>query len=47
MRVLIVGAGPTGLTAGVELARKGIHAEIIDKKTRAIETFTCSRNSAK
>ena len=32
MRVLIVGAGPTGLTAGVELARKGIHAEIIDKK---------------
>ena len=32
MRVLIVGAGPTGLTAGVELARRGIHAKIIDKK---------------
>jgi len=33
MRVLIVGAGPTGLTAGVELARRGIHVEVIDKKT--------------
>ncbi len=32
MRVLIVGAGPTGLTAGVELARKGVHVEIIDQK---------------
>lgn len=33
MRVLIVGAGPTGLTAGVELARKGVHVEIIDQKS--------------
>ncbi|MCR9192342.1 MAG: FAD-dependent monooxygenase [Gammaproteobacteria bacterium] len=32
MKVLIVGAGPTGLTAGVELARRGITAIIIDKK---------------
>ncbi len=32
MRVLIVGAGPTGLTAGVELARRGIHTEVIDQK---------------
>ena len=35
MKVLIAGAGPTGLTAGVELARRGIHAEIIDKKDEA------------
>lgn len=33
MKVLIVGAGPTGLTAGVELARRGIHAEVIDRKS--------------
>lgn len=32
MRVLIVGAGPTGLTAAVELARRGIHAEVIDRR---------------
>lgn len=32
MRVLIVGAGPTGLTAGMELARRGIEAVIIDKR---------------
>lgn len=32
MKVLIVGAGPTGLTAGVELARRGIDTEIIDRK---------------
>ena len=32
MRVLIIGAGPTGLTAGVELARRGVHVEIIDQK---------------
>ena len=35
MRILIVGAGPTGLTAGVELARRGIVADIIDHKERA------------
>jgi len=32
MHIIIVGAGPTGLTAGVELVRKGISVEIIDKK---------------
>lgn len=32
MRVIIVGAGPTGLTAGIELARQGVQVEIIDKK---------------
>lgn len=31
--LLIVGAGPTGLTAAVELARRGIMARVIDKKT--------------
>lgn len=29
--ILIVGAGPTGLTAALELARRGISARIIDK----------------
>lgn len=32
MRILIAGAGPTGLTTGVELARRGIQVEIIDKR---------------
>jgi 2-polyprenyl-6-methoxyphenol hydroxylase-like FAD-dependent oxidoreductase len=31
-RVLIVGAGPTGLTAAVELARLGVAADVIDRK---------------
>nr|WP_323779775.1 NAD(P)/FAD-dependent oxidoreductase [Amylibacter sp.] len=30
-RILIVGAGPTGLTAAVELARQGILADVIEK----------------
>lgn len=30
-RVLIVGAGPTGLTAAIELARRGIAVRIIDR----------------
>mgnify|MGYP001796678061 CR=1 FL=1 len=30
--VLIVGAGPTGLTAAVELTRLGHHVTIIDKR---------------
>ncbi|MCH9756927.1 MAG: FAD-dependent monooxygenase [Gammaproteobacteria bacterium] len=32
MHVIIVGAGPTGLTAGIELARRDVSVEIIDKK---------------
>ena len=31
--LLIVGAGPTGLTAAVELARRGVVARVIDKKS--------------
>ncbi|WP_339714905.1 FAD-dependent oxidoreductase [uncultured Sneathiella sp.] len=31
-RVLVVGAGPTGLTAAVELNRRGVEVEIIDKR---------------
>ncbi len=34
-RVLVVGGGPTGLTAAVELARRGLVPEIIDRKTEA------------
>ncbi|WP_340149484.1 FAD-dependent oxidoreductase [uncultured Sneathiella sp.] len=33
MRVLVVGAGPTGLTAAVELKRRGMEVEIIEKQT--------------
>ncbi|MFN3955790.1 MAG: FAD-dependent oxidoreductase [Pararhodobacter sp.] len=32
MKVLIVGAGPTGLTAAVELARRGISADLIERR---------------
>lgn len=32
MDILIVGAGPTGLTAAVELARRGIVPRVIDKR---------------
>jgi 2-polyprenyl-6-methoxyphenol hydroxylase-like FAD-dependent oxidoreductase len=32
MRVLIVGAGPTGLTTAVELARRGVVPDIIDRR---------------
>lgn len=39
MTVLIVGAGPTGLTAAVELARRGIDAEVIDRRDAA-STFS-------
>lgn len=34
-KVLIVGAGPTGLTAGVELQRRGIDATVIDRRDQA------------
>lgn len=33
MRVLIVGAGPTGLTAAIELARRGIEVKIVEKRS--------------
>jgi len=32
MKILIAGAGPTGLTTGVELVRRGIQVEIIDRR---------------
>ncbi|MDF1678430.1 MAG: NAD(P)/FAD-dependent oxidoreductase [Legionellaceae bacterium] len=32
MHVMIIGAGPTGLMAGIELARQGVKVDIIDKK---------------
>lgn len=37
--VLIVGAGPTGLTAGVELQRRGVNATVIDRRDQA-STFS-------
>ena len=36
--VLIVGAGPTGLTAAIELSRHGIACRIIDKLPAAVQT---------
>ena len=35
MKVLIVGAGPTGLTAGIELCRFGLVPTIVDKRESA------------
>ena len=32
MKVLIVGAGPTGLTTALELARRGIDCDIVEKR---------------
>ena len=32
MKILIVGAGPTGLTAAIELARRGFRPMVIDKR---------------
>ena len=32
MRVLIAGAGPTGLTAAVELARRGVEVEVAERR---------------
>ncbi len=32
MKVLIAGAGPTGLTTGIELARRGIQAEVVERR---------------
>lgn len=42
MRVLIVGAGPNGLTAAVELARRGIHAEVIDRRQDGAQNIALS-----
>ena len=50
-RILIVGAGPTGLTAAVELARLGIIPKIIDRKdgpsplSRAVGIMPSSLNT--
>jgi 2-polyprenyl-6-methoxyphenol hydroxylase-like FAD-dependent oxidoreductase len=38
--VLIAGAGPTGLTLAIELARRGVDVRIVD---RAAEHFPGSR----
>lgn len=38
LSVLIVGAGPTGLTLAAELARHGIHAHIIDHRKEPLIT---------
>nr|WP_255775413.1 NAD(P)/FAD-dependent oxidoreductase [Microbulbifer sediminum] len=35
MKVLIIGAGPTGLTAAIELARQGVIPEIVEKREEA------------
>lgn len=32
MNILIIGAGPTGLTAALEFARHGIYPDIVDSK---------------
>src|SRR5277367_4120786 len=37
-RVLIVGAGPTGLTAALELSRLGVPVRIIDKRPAPLTT---------
>ncbi|HEY3561739.1 MAG TPA: FAD-dependent monooxygenase [Kribbella sp.] len=37
MNILIAGAGPTGLTLGIELARRGIAVRVIDKATEYFE----------
>ncbi|MBN6036680.1 FAD-dependent monooxygenase [Amycolatopsis sp. 195334CR] len=40
MRVLIAGAGPTGLTLAIDLARRGVEVRVVDK---AAEFFAGSR----
>jgi 2-polyprenyl-6-methoxyphenol hydroxylase-like FAD-dependent oxidoreductase len=36
MHVLVIGAGPTGLTAALELRRRGIGAEIVDRRAEGL-----------
>jgi 2-polyprenyl-6-methoxyphenol hydroxylase-like FAD-dependent oxidoreductase len=49
-KILIVGAGPTGLTAAVELARRGVIADVIEKRpgpsqlSRAVGILPASMN---
>src|SRR5579862_1488926 len=38
MKILVVGAGPTGLVLGLWLARKGIKAKIVDQAKGPGET---------
>jgi len=37
MKVLVVGAGPTGLTAALELARNGVKPRIVERRTAPSE----------
>ena len=34
MKVLIAGGGPTGLTLGIDLARRGVEVRVVDKADR-------------
>jgi 2-polyprenyl-6-methoxyphenol hydroxylase-like FAD-dependent oxidoreductase len=34
MGVLIAGGGPTGLTLGIDLARRGVEVRVVDKADR-------------
>ena len=43
--VVIVGAGPVGLVAACELARRGVTVRIIDKLSRADGRIACDRRS--
>ncbi|WP_375256495.1 FAD-dependent monooxygenase [Streptomyces sp. PKU-EA00015] len=43
--VLISGAGPTGLTLGLELARRGVPVRIIDKE-RSFTTARAARRAS-
>jgi 2-polyprenyl-6-methoxyphenol hydroxylase-like FAD-dependent oxidoreductase len=43
MRMLIAGGGPTGLTLGIELARRGVEVRVVDKAER--RCWTTSESS--
>ena len=36
--IVVVGAGPTGLTAAMELSRFGVPVRIVERRTRRDET---------